>query len=480
MSVKIFQDRGYQRRYKNKLRAGFKSHKRQVMCAPTGAGKTRMFSDMAFSSLQKSKKVAIVTDRIELCKQSYESVSHHTGDFEILKSGRFLGENHRGVIAMVETLNNRINAGWKWRPDLLIIDEAHKRNFNKIIDHWSHAYTIGATATPIGDHFHKYYTNIVNETDIPELIKLGFLARCRAYQMQDDLSDLKVSHGEFTEKSQYSHFNKSNLYSGVVEKWKEKAYGLKTLVFCVNVAHAENTALEFSREGVRTRCLTSGTHPNERDQILSDYSAGKFEVLVNCGILTTGFDEPDIRCIIVNRATNSLSLWLQMNGRGSRIADGKEEFIVLDFGMNHDRHGLWNAERKWEISPPRKKQAGAAAVKNCPKCEVMLYASARKCIFCGYEYPLIDKELKYGTLVEINENKDVTGLNKNISDLTLEELYKLQLSKRLNTHLVWRVVRSRGPEEVFKFSVMAGYKSGWVRRQEKMLDDSGFRDIFLI
>ena len=115
---------------------------------------------------------------------------------------------------MVETVERRLKKGFAIEPALIIIDEAHFGNFTKLIEHWKDAYIIGATATPVGKHFYKYYTNLVETITINELIQLGFLCNYRAFQMQDDFSDVKVSKGEFEEGSLFTHFDKAELYSG--------------------------------------------------------------------------------------------------------------------------------------------------------------------------------------------------------------------------------------------------------------------------
>lgn len=440
-----------------------------------------MFSDIASKEIQKSSRVIILTDRVELCKQTFSAISNFAGGFEVMTAGAKLSSSPQGLIAMVETLNNRLKNGWDWSPDLIIIDEAHKGNFTKILDHWLTVRVIGATATPIGKHFHKYYQNIVTTKDIPHLIEDGKLSPCRAYQMEDDFNDLKKSHGEYTDNSLFTHFNKPKLYAGVVDKWIEKARNLKTLVFCVNIKHAEETAKAFNDAEILAECITSKTIKEERERILRAYHNNCFDVLVNCGVLTTGFDEPGIMCVLLNRATLSLALFLQMCGRGSRIYPMKNEFLILDFGKNHDRFGRWDSPRIWNLDPPKKKSTKdqAAPVKLCPACEAMLHVSARICEYCGYKYPEGAAEPKEGVLVEVAKEVPSELVGSKLSGLTLEELYKLQLSKRYKAAFIWRVVRSREADAVRLYAAMAGYSWGWIRRQEKDIENSDFNDRIL-
>ena len=252
----------------------------------------------------------VLTDRIELFKQTLRALCMSDIEVEELSAKTRLksfNKNATVVLGMVETYKRRDLSPFK--PDLIIIDEAHKGNFNKVIEKHPDAKIIGATATPVGKHIPKLYDQIVSTIDIPELIDLGFLSPCRPYQMQDDFSDLKTNRGEYTDESLFNHFAKKSLYSGVIENWRKYAKGKKTIVFNVNIEHTEQMNREFKEAGIMSECITSKTDPLERDRILSAFSDGLFPVLNNCGILTTGYDEPSIECVIMNRKTKSLPLW---------------------------------------------------------------------------------------------------------------------------------------------------------------------------
>lgn len=430
---------------------------------------------------EKGTKTLVVTDRIELCNQTLDAISHHKISPQILNANTKIFSPEAPItLSMVETLARRMK---KWEPgyyspNLLVIDESHKASFSKIMDAFPEAKTIGATATPQAKFLHKYYTDIVDNIDIPELVQQGFLCRCRGFQMQDDFSDVEVKRGEFVDSQLYSHFNKTELYSGVVEKYKEKTPGKKCLVFNVNIAHSENMSKSFNEAGIHSECVTSLTPPEERKRILSAFKAGHFPVLNNCGILTTGYDEKSIETVIVNRATMSLTLWLQMCGRGSRPHTGKEYFTVLDFGTNHDRHGMWSAERDWSLDPPKKKnKQGVAPMKTCPKCGAMLHARVNECEFCHYIYPEKEKELKEGgVLVEVTAEIQNEFSGRRVSELSVDELVRLSKNKGMKKVLVWRVVRSKGEQALKKYSWDMGYSDGWVDHQMKEMDDVKFRD----
>ena len=377
---------------------------------------------------------------------------------------------------MVETVKRRIEQLQEIPFALIICDEAHVESFNKIFDFWPNAHVIGATATPIGKHIHKYYTNLVSCIDTPELVEQGFLAPCKAYQMQDDFSDVKIrTNGEFDDHSLFDHMNKSKLYEGVIEQWLLKCKGQKTIVFNVNVEHTIKMTAAFNAAGIKAYCIHSDTDDQERAWIMNAYNKGEFKVLLNCSILTKGYNQPDITCVILNRATTSEALFLQMIGRGSRTFPGKLLFTVLDFGENHSRFGLWNSPRNWTIKPPKKKsdKLGAAPVKSCPSCTAMLSPSCMECPHCGHKFEPTAKELLQGQLVEVT-NKIREGIpGRYVSQLTIPELIECEKTGEIKASYTWRVLRSRGALDIGEYARIKGYKDQWVIRQLEAMDAEG-------
>jgi len=250
--------RPYQTEAISQLRNGFAKNKRQVLCLPTGSGKTIVFSEIVRMAAEKGTRCLILTDRIELFTQTFNSLKRADLNPQIIHAGnKNISELATVNVAMVETIDRRIKKGFKLEPGLIIIDEAHKGNFNKIIDLFPGVKVIGCTATPLGKHFYKYYTDIVQNIEIPELIEQGYLCNYKAFQMVDDFSDLEEKRGEFTDQSLFTHFNKTSLYSGVVQEWKQRTPDSKTIVFNVNIKHAEQMTEEFRKNGIESHCISS-------------------------------------------------------------------------------------------------------------------------------------------------------------------------------------------------------------------------------
>jgi superfamily II DNA or RNA helicase len=382
---------------------------------------------------------------------------------------------------MIETAIRRPELLDSIAPDLIIADEVHISNFVKLFDYFPDTFTLGVTATPIGRHLFQKFTNIVQTIDTPELIEQGFLVPCRGYQMVKDIDGLKKDNrGDYTESSQFEFYNKSTLYDGVVENWKRFANGKKTIVFNCNIEHSDTTATRFTDQGIESYSLTSKTPLESRKQLLEDFESGKFMVLNNAGILTAGYDHPPIECILVNRATASLPLWLQMCGRGSRIYQGKTEFVVLDFGGNHSRHGLWSQPRKWNLDPPKETKDQAAPVKECPRCSAMLNASARLCQYCDYVFPSAARSLDHGEMVEVTTDSLAGRFLSDLSIRELAELCKFKKAHNIKTAIVWRVIRSRGEDALQEYSGLMGYSRGWYYNQLKEIDSNKHRNMKVI
>jgi len=464
--------RPYQQEAISDLRESFKNgHRRIILALPTGAGKTVVFSEMVRMAADKGTRTLILTDRVELFEQTFKALQRHSIPIQIVNANTASIDQRAIVtVAMIETLHRR---GYNVYPDLIIIDEAHKGNFTKLIDTHPAARVIGATATPIGKHIPKYYSEIIQTIDTPELVGQGYLCECKAFQMVDDFSDLTIKGKEYTDESLFNHFNKRKLYSGVVTEWQKRTPNKKTIVFNVNIEHSDAMAKEFNEQGIVSESITSKTPKAERERILSAFSKGLFPVLNNCGILTTGYDEPSIECVIMNRKTLSLPLFLQCLGRGSRPYAQKTHFTVLDFGMNHDQHGMWNEPREWSLKEKKKKKEGAAPVKTCPSCEAMLYATAKVCKFCGLVFEQKEAPVIEGVMIEVVPKKFI---GKKFTQLTLPELVELQKTKKYKASYIWRVVRSKGREALKEYASLMAYSSGWIYRQEALLGDSKFND----
>ena len=469
-------------------------HKNVIFCLPTGGGKTVCFSDIAIRTVTNgNKRVLILTDRIELMSQAGGTLMKSGAKVGfIMSGGSSVPPSTQIYVGMVETYYNRIKRGWRIDDlGLIIIDEAHKGNFKKIIEHHSDVRIIGATATPLSatkkDPLRNYFSGIAVGTDIPELIKIGFLAKPTYYAvpLQFELTAKAGSNGDYKERDLFNDFNKKVLYDGCVENYRIHALGKKTLIFCVNIEHAEKTTQAFIDAGYQAKCVTSTSEDIVRKQTLKWFSNTQGAILINCSVLTTGYDEPTIECVLLNRATKSLPLYLQMVGRGSRvILDIKDSFSIIDMGDNLHTHGRWEMYRDWKAifnnpaNPKPPKGEDVSMVKYCPneECKKKHHLSAKVCDNCGHIFSQTEKEEPVFALTKkVNPEEFAHLFETPPEQMSIDELIiradmgNKETGKKYKKSWITHQIKQRenAREALEEYAEKMGYKKSWVHFQIK-------------
>ena len=326
---------------------------------PTGGGKTVVFSEIARRYIEKTKKkVVVLTHRIELSLQTSNMLTGFGVKNKIINSEvKELTDQDEFMcfVAMVETLNNRLqeekveinNIG------LVIIDEAHYNSFRKLFKYFERSTILGVTATPLSSNIKlpmkdNYKKLIVGES-IEALIKKKFLAKANVYNYDVSLQTLKLGiSGDYTVKSSDELYGNQSMLGKLVKAYNEIALGTKTLIFNNGINTSRYVYETFKKAGYNIRHLDNKNTASERREILDWFSNTPDAILTSVSILTTGFDEPTVESIILNRATRSLTLYFQMIGRGSRVLPNKGEFNVIDMGNNVARFGMWDAPIDWQ------------------------------------------------------------------------------------------------------------------------------------
>lgn len=326
---------------------------------PTGGGKTVVFSEIARRYIeQKKKKVVVLTHRIELSVQTSKMLTGFGVQNKIINSEvKELRDQDEFTcfVAMVETLNNRLqeekveinNIG------LVIIDEAHYNSFRKLFKYFENSIILGVTATPLSSNIKlpmkdNYQKLIIGES-IQSLIDKQFLAKANVYNYDVSLQNLKLGiNGDYTVKSSDELYGNQSMLGKLVTAYNEIAKGTKTLIFNNGINTSRYVYETFKKAGYNIRHLDNKNNASERREILDWFSNTPDAILTSVSILTTGFDEPTVETIILNRATRSLTLYFQMIGRGSRVLPKKKEFTVVDMGNNVARFGMWSAPIDWQ------------------------------------------------------------------------------------------------------------------------------------
>jgi len=326
---------------------------------PTGGGKTVIFSEIARRFIEKTgEKVLILTHRIELSVQTSRQLEAVGVTNKVINSEVKSipdQENYMCFTAMVETLNNRLNENENFIKGvgLVIVDEAHYNSFRKIFQFYREGNILGVTATPLSSNrtlpLNDNYQKLIVGESIASLIEGGYLADADTYTYDVNLHGLKIgSNGDFTVNSSDVVYGNYFMQEKLLFAFEEIAVGDKTLIFNAGIDTSLRVEETFKKRGYPVRHLDSTFSDKDRKDVLKWFKETKDAILTSVGILTTGFDEPTVQTIILNRATRSLTLYHQMIGRGSRKLPQKDRFKVIDLGNNVRRFGFWQDYLNWQ------------------------------------------------------------------------------------------------------------------------------------
>ncbi len=326
---------------------------------PTGGGKTVIFSNIAKQYIDRNKKkVLILTHRIELCVQTSKQLAAIHIENKVINSlVKNMDDQHKydTFTAMVETLNNRLQEDKNFLKNvgLVIVDEAHNNSFRKIFQYFQDVNILGVTATPLSSNkalpLNDNYDELLVGHSIKALIEARYLADAETFTYDVNLHGLKIgSNGDFTISSSDKVYSNYFMQEKLLFAYEELAVAKKTLIFNSGIESSRSVYNLFVKQKYPVRHLDSTFSDSDRKEILRWFKVTPGAVLTSVGILTTGFDEPTVECIILNRATRSLTLYHQMIGRGSRVLPTKSTFQVIDLGNNVRRFGYWQEFIDWQ------------------------------------------------------------------------------------------------------------------------------------
>lgn len=478
--------RPYQEAFVKNLAKGLRDYRRVIACSPTGSGKTKMFIDIARRALENGRAVVIISESTKI----FDQIITEAGGIEIANGVKHVYiQGGRLYIAMAQTLIRRPLilqqlASLEF-PPLIIVDEAHIGTPSNIIRRLievSNPYIIGFTATPdarVAKHLPELYNECIVCCQVDDLIQQGYLCSyTHKARTNANIDILEIRNGEFTEASQNAAFNNSVVYDGIFEDLRTQKFN-KCMIFVASIEHAKEMNRRLKNEGFASIEYHSQLE-NSSYELAKFTQLGLADICVSVASLTKGFDLPEVDLVILNRATTSLPLYLQMIGRGSRPvwdAQGKQiksHFTVLDYGGNWQRHGLYYEDRDWGSMWKAKKKGnrgdGVAPVALCPQCESIIPSSVRICHYCGFERPSTEKELEQGELVEITAHYN-SLVGRRISELNPQEL-AIYAKMKKKEKFAARVAKAKEQKEkgwLSAFAAAMGYKPGWVDIQTRMI-----------
>ena len=412
--------REYQQRTITELYAWFEAGSEGNPCLvlPTGSGKSHIIAALCKDALQSwpETRILMLTHVRELISQNADKMRFHWPNCPLGIYSAGLRQKDLGEpITFAGIQSVRTKAKDIGHVDLVIIDEAHlvshkdEGGYRALLAELKainpNLRIIGLTASPyrLG---HGYITDkpaifdaLIEPVSIEELIFKGFLStlRSKLTNTKLEVDGVHKRGGEYIESELQAKVDTKDKNVRVVSEIIAIGKDRKSwLIFCAGVAHAEHIKDALIEQGIIAECVTGETPSAERDRMLTEFKAGRIQALTNANVLTTGFDAPSIDLIAMLRPTMSPGLYVQMAGRGLRIADGKTDCLVLDFAGVVEQHGPITAVR-----PPPKKgdKVGEAPVKVCDHCQEICALSVRICPACGAEFPEpVKPALKLSTL----------------------------------------------------------------------------------
>jgi DNA repair protein RadD len=395
--------RAYQRSVFVRIWAAIEMGQRRILLvAPTGSGKTVIGAEIVRDAVSRSLRVLFLAHRRELISQASRKLHAAGIDHGILLPGYPPRLGEAVQVASIATLHARaIRTATIDMPlaDLVIVDEAHHaraRTYRRILEAYPNAIVIGMTATPCrgdGRGLGNVFEVLVECPPVAELIAGRFLVPSRIYApTRPDLSGVRVERGDYVEAQLAERVDTPKLVGDIVSHWHRLAERRPTVVFATSVAHAVHLRDEFRRSGVLAEHIDGSTPIEEREAILAKLAGGTVEVVVNCMVLTEGFDCPEIGCLVLARPTRSLGLFRQMVGRALRPASGKVDALILDHAGAVFAHGFPDDPIEWTLHEDRRAentaqsarmQHRAPALTDCPECRAVRF-EGQPCPACGW------------------------------------------------------------------------------------------------
>ena len=417
--------RAFQITAHEKLRDGVRAgHRKQLLVAPTGAGKTYLGLRVINEALQRGRRALFVCDRTALINQT----SARADQYGLTSHGIVQADHPRRdnslpfQIASVQTIGAR---GYWPHADVIVIDEAHTQ-YKTTREHLAttQAVVVGLTATPCSKGLGLSYENVVNAATMHELTDAGVLVPLRIFTCTaPDMTGAETSGGEWTDKA--AGERSAKIIGDVVAEWVRYGEDRKTIAFGASIAYCEALAGRFNEAGIMADVFTSKTDDETRERLLAEFRKpdSAIRVLISVEALAKGFDVEDIGCVIDARPLRkSLSTAIQMWGRGLRSSPdtGKVDCILLDHSGNILRFrndfedvflngfGSLDASEKLDRVVRDDEGEGGSA---CPACGYSPFM--KRCMSCGFEKPveaLVDEGP--GEMREIRIGKRVAASNK--------------------------------------------------------------------
>lgn len=370
MKIKLYD---YQEDMKGRIEGELRLHRSVMAQMPTGTGKTYLLTAVidSFVSNNPKEKVWIVAHRRELVSQIDETVR---------KFHSYYASNTSSLLSSVKAMSIQ----WLMRhydeieeePGMIVIDEAHHalaKTYKEMWERFPNAKFLGLTATPCrlnGKGFTDLFDVLVQSWSVPEFISKGRLATYDFVSIKSDgvtqrlIDSLQKrgADGDYQNKEMDMLLNKKPSIERLYQSLEEFGKDRKGIVYAINISHAQKITKLYQEHGVKAIAIDSKTPATERQQDIEAFKKGDIQVLVNVDIFSEGFDCPDVEFVQLARPTLSLAKYLQMVGRGLRVAKGKKNCVIIDNVGLYRVFGLpsqvwnWNAMFEGKLKVGKRKE----------------------------------------------------------------------------------------------------------------------------
>lgn len=396
--------------------------KRVILQAPTGAGKTILAVRIILGAVEKGKRVLFLAHRGELIRQPARKLVEYGVPKELVAlhmgGGKVLNGEAPIHVGTVQTLHRRDLDGF----DIIISDECHRAvgpTHLKILDKMPNALRVGLTATPCrvdGRGLGVAFDEIIVVAKPSELVEQGAILDPLVYSVSEDqMPDLRGigrKMGDFDKKGVRAAVSKAHLVDSIVENWQHRAQGLRTICFAVSRPHSRSIVDRFLAAGIAAAHIDGQTPKRERMEVLAKLERGELMVVSQCDLWVEGVDVPSVKCVILARPTQSLTVYLQSVGRSVRPWGGIRP-VVLDHSGNVLYHGLPMQDREYSLEGGVTKTKTQLA-KTCPSCYLLVGPSTPMCPECNYDF--------VAAAMSLAKSKKVVGITGLLEPVTPERI----------------------------------------------------------
>jgi DNA repair protein RadD len=383
-----------------------------ILVAPTGFGKTATATEIVRLTIARGRSVWFLAHLREILDDTADRLQAAGISYGSIRAGRSADYSKLVQVVAVQTAVRRERLP---RPDLIIIDECHlavANTYRKVIAAAGHPLLLGLTGTPQrldGRGLVEVFDRLVLTCTTAELIAEGLLAPVRVFAPPGaDLSKLHTRAGDFDQGEASAVLSKPAVVGDALSHWQKLCQGRRGVAFCTTVAHAEAVARQWQSAGFRAVAVHGSSEDADRREAVAGLRAGRLDLVACAQLWIAGVDVPEIDAVIWLRPTQSLTAWLQGNGRGLRTAPRKRDLLVLDHVGNCQRLGHPLEVHEWSLEGrlKRSREAGLS-VRVCPACFACMPSARQVCPDCGHEFVAERRELEHvdGELVEVQRRE---------------------------------------------------------------------------